>query len=277
METVLDGLLFPECPRWRQGELWFSDMHAGLVYHLDRQLRIAETISVPADPAGLGWLPNGDLVVVSMKGNRLYRYRGGELHHYADLESIHQGQSNDLVMDANGSAYVGNFGFDLFAGEKPRATCLVKVDPSGAVTATADQLMFPNGMVITGNRTLIVAETFAAQLTAFDIAEDGGLNNRRLWAPLGEYVPDGICLDAEGAIWVAACINHACIRVAEGGEILDTISTGELHPYACTLGGDDGKRLFLCNALDSDPVKTVPGKSGCIQFVDVAVPGVTAG
>ncbi len=273
MHTVLDSLLFPECPRWHNGELWFSDMHAGLIYHLDNSLALVETIAVPAGPAGLGWLPNGDLLVVSMKGNRLYRWANGDLHWYADLEAVHDDQSNDMVVTADGTAYVGNFGFDIHAGAAPHTTKLARIDASGEVSEAADELFFPNGMVVSPDgKTLIVAESFAAQLTAFDIAGDGRLSGRRLWANLGEYVPDGICLDAEGAVWVAACVNHACVRVAEGGAILETISTGKLNPYACTLGGDDGKRLFMCNARDSDPAVTASAKNGCVQYVDVSTP-----
>ncbi len=273
MHTVIDGLLFPECPRWHAGELWFSDMHAGLVYHLDGQLQLIETISVPGDPAGLGWLPNGDMLVVSMKGNRLYRYSEGDLHWYADLDAFHTNQSNDMVVAANGNAYVGNFGFSLRDGDKPTPTCVARVAPDGVVSSAADELMFPNGMVITPDgKTLIVAESFAGCLTAFDIAEDGQLSNRRLWAQLEKTAPDGICLDAEGAIWVSACTTHRCIRVAEGGEILQTVETGELNPFACMLGGENGTRLFMCNAGTSDPTQTPDLRSGAIQYVDVSVP-----
>ncbi len=272
METVLDGLLFPECPRWRDGELWFSDMHAGLVYHLDADMQIVETIPVPADAGGLGWLPNGDLLIVSMKGKRLYRYAGAELELYADLAPVHENQSNDMVVAANGTAYIGNFGFNLHEGEAPHPTQMARVDADGSVHVAADELMFPNGMVITPNdKTLVVAESFAAQLTAFDIQDDGSLDNRRVWATLGDYIPDGICLDAEGAIWVTACVNHACVRVAEGGEILQVVETGELNPFACMLGGPDGKRLFLCCAADSNPATTAEAKTGCLQYVDVDI------
>ena len=272
VQTLIDGLLFPECPRWHNDELWFSDMHGEMVYRLDADGTVLQTLAVPGEPAGLGWLPDGDLLVVCMKENRLYRYADGELRVYADLGDIHPGQSNDMVVDAQGNAYIGNFGFDIHAGADPCPTALARVSNEGMVTEAADDLLFPNGMVISEDgKTLVVAETFAAQLSAYSIATDGSLGNKRVWAALGEYIPDGICLDAEGCIWVAACTNHACIRVREGGEILDTVDTGEVNPFACMLGGSDGKRLFMCNALDSAPDVTRETRSGRIDYMDVAV------
>jgi sugar lactone lactonase YvrE len=272
MQTLIDGLLFPECPRWHNSELWFSDMHAEKVYRLDATGKVLTTIDVPGEPAGLGWLPNGDLLVVCMHKNRIYRHANDELHPYADLGDIHPEQSNDMVVDSTGKAWIGNFGFDLHGGADPCPTTLAAVDEDGKVSMAADGLMFPNGMVILEDgETLVVAESFAAQLTAYTIAADGSLGDKRLWAQLGEYLPDGICLDAEGCIWVAACINHACVRVREGGEILETVDTGELNPFACMLGGADGKRLFMCNALDSSPESTHETRSGRIDYVDVAV------
>jgi sugar lactone lactonase YvrE len=273
VQTLIDGLLFPECPRWHNNELWFSDMHSETLYRLAADGSVLQTINVPGEPAGLGWLPNGDLLVVCMRKNCLYRVIDGKLLPYADLGSVHPGQSNDMVVDSQGNAWVGNFGFDIHAGAEPCTTSLAWINAEGKVSAAGDELMFPNGMVVTGDgQTLIVAESFASRLSAYTIAADGSLSNRRVWAQLGEYIPDGICIDAEGCIWVAACVNHACIRVREGGDILETVGTGEVNPFACMLGGSDGKRLFMCNALDSAPEKTRKTKSGRIDFVDVAVP-----
>jgi sugar lactone lactonase YvrE len=273
MQTLIDGLLFPECPRWHEDELWFSDMHAEKIYRLDAAGRVLETIHVPGEPAGLGWLPNGELLIVCMRENSLYRHADGQLIPHADLAHIHPGQSNDMVVDSTGNAWIGNFGFDLHGGEEACTTQLARVDAQGEVSVAADGLQFPNGMVITEDgKTLVVAESFGAQLSAYTIAADGSLEDRRIWADLGDYLPDGICLDAEGCIWVAACVNHACLRVREGGEILEKVDTGELNPFACMLGGSDGRRLFMCNARDSAPEVTRESRSGRIDYVDVDIP-----
>jgi sugar lactone lactonase YvrE len=179
-----------------------------------------------------------------------------------------------MVVDAKGRAYVGNFGYDRHRGEAPRTTCIVRVDPDGLVTRAADDLMFPNGTVITPDgKTLIVGETFAHRLTAFDVAPDGGLSNRRVFAELPGVLPDGICLDAEGAIWVTdASGGSGVVRVFAGGRIAETILLGERKAYACMLGGADRKTLFLCTNIGSGPENGAK-RQGQIDAVRVDVPG----
>jgi sugar lactone lactonase YvrE len=248
-------------------------MHDGRVVTLDGAGHCETVLSLDDEPSGLGWLPDGRLLVVSVRERKLLRREAdGRLALHADLSPALPFHANDMVVDAQGRAYVGNFGFDLNAGEQPKPTTMALVHPDGRVALAADDLAFPNGTVLTPDgRTLIVGETMAARLTAFDVAADGTLSNRRVWAQLEKAVPDGICLDAEGAIWVASPISHGCLRVREGGEILDRIDV-ETNAYACMLGGPDRKTLFLCTAEEHDPAKTAT-RRGRIEAVQVGVPG----
>jgi sugar lactone lactonase YvrE len=270
--VVLDGLRFPEGPRWHDGRFWFSDMHAGRVMTLDASGRAETVLTLDDEPSGLGWLPDGRLLVVSMHQRKLLRRDPGGLVVHADLSAVARFHTNDMVVDAQGRAYVGNFGFDLNGGEQQRTTKLALVQPDGRVEVAAEDLMFPNGTVITPDgRTLILGETFAAQLTAFDIGADGRLSNRRVWAKLEKAVPDGICLDAEGAIWVASPVSKGVLRVRAGGEVVQRIGV-EHQAYACMLGGDDRRTLYLCTAANHDPAKT-GDKTGRIEVARVDVPG----
>lgn len=271
--VLLDGLRFPEGPRWHDGRLWFSDMHARRVVAMDESGR-AETILEHGDEtSGLGWLPDGRLLVVSMHERKLLRReRDGSLALHGDLSQVAHFHTNDMLVDAQGRAYVGNFGFDLNAGAPQRTTNLALVRPDGAVEIASDDMMFPNGTVLTPDgRTLIVGETFRAQLTAFDVADDGRLSNRRVWARLEAAVPDGICLDAEGAIWVASPVSHGVLRVREGGEVAQRIEV-ETQAYACMLGGADRRTLFVCTSATHDPAKTGE-RTGRIEAARVEVPG----
>ena len=272
-ETLLDGLTFPEGPRWHEGRLWFSDFynHRVVAVGLDGS---AETIvTVPNIPSGLGWLPDRTLLVVSMNDRRLLRLQNGALVTHGDLSSIAGGPCNDMVVDARGRAYVGNFGYDRFNGEEARAARLARVDPDGTVSVAADDLLFPNGTVITPDgRTLIVGESMGNRLTAFDVGADGGLSNRRVWAETPGVVPDGICLDEEGAIWVADPRKNRAVRVQQGGAIAETIDLPGRQAFACMLGGDDRRTLFICTAPASGPDRA--GKTdGKIEIVRVTVPG----
>ena len=270
--TLLDGLRFPESPRWHEGALWFSDMHARQVMKLHLDGRAELVTEVPNDPSGLGWLPDGRLLVVSMQDRRLLRLDPDGLYEVADLSACAPFHCNDMVVDDQGRAYVGNFGFDLHAGGKPSATSLALVRPDGETLVVADQLLFPNGTVITPDgETLIVGESFGARLTAFEIAPDGTLSNRRVWAQLEKAVPDGICLDAEGGIWVASPVSAEVLRVREGGVVTDRVSV-QTQAFACMLGGPERRTLFICTAADSDPAKT-DARSGRIESVEVDVPG----
>ncbi len=273
--VVARDVAFGEAPRWHDGAFWWSDMHADRVQRLTAD-GVETVCEVPMQPSGLGWLPDGRLLVVSMADKRVLRRQAdGSLVTHADLSEIVPRRLNDMIVDRQGRAYVGNFGFELAPQEAPCPTVLVRVDPDGRARVVADELMFPNGMVISEDgRVLVVAETFGGRLSAFDIAADGGLSNRRVWAQLADgAVPDGICLDAEGAIWVASPTTHACLRVREGGEVLERIPTGR-GAYACMLGGSDRLTLAVCTADSHDPERQRRERGGRIEAFTVTVPGV---
>jgi sugar lactone lactonase YvrE len=272
--TALSGLAFPECPRWHGGALYFSDQHDRRVVRFDVESGAAETVvEVDGQPSGLGWLPDGQMLVVSMLDLRVLRFDGRSLHEHANLSDVARVQCNDMVVDSAGRAYVGNFGFDFESHEAPRTTTVARVDSDGSVTVAADDLGFPNGMVISPDgRTLVVAESMAARLTAFTVDGNGGLSDRRVYAPL-ETAPDGICLDAEGAVWFAAPATPQCIRVSAGGEVLQRVDVGEGHTYACALGGHDRRTLFVCAAPTHVPAENVRLHEGRIEVVTVEVPG----
>ena len=255
LTTLIDGLSFPEGPRWHDGKLFFSDMHAHKVIAADMTGRTETICEVPAWPSGLGWLPDGRMLVVSMTDRRLLRLDRDGLKVAADLSKLASFHCNDMVVDAKGRAYVGNFGFDLHAQATPKFGELVMVEPNGAARVVAGEMKFPNGTVITPDgKTLIVGESTGACLTAFDIGADGSLSNRRVWAEIAPAIPDGIALDAEGAIWVASPLTDEVIRVHEGGKVTERIKTAN-HAYACMLGGPDRRTLFVLTAADSDPEK----------------------
>ena len=273
MDVIVDGLTFPEAPRWHDGRLWFSDFYSHRVLSVDVAGYVDVVVEVPQRPSGLGWTPEGALLVVSMLDRRLLRVDDGKAREVADLSALATGPCNDMVVDGKGRAYVGNFGFDRHRGEPPRTTCLVRVDPDGRVLRAADDLSFPNGTVITPDgATLIVAETLAHRLTAFDIAPDGSLSSRRVFAQLDGCFPDGICLDAEGAVWVADARNPRVLRVLDGGRIERTVSTGDRPAFACMLGGDDRQTLFVCTCTASGPAMA-DKQDGRIEAVKVDVPG----
>jgi sugar lactone lactonase YvrE len=282
-KVLAEGIHFGEGPRWRDGRLWFSDFYAHAVKTVTPAGKVSTEFTLDDQPSGLGWTPDGDLLVVSMIRRQLLR-RGsdGVLKLHADLSEIATWHCNDMVVDAKGRAYVGNFGFDLdaamadrgFAGviADNRPARLALVEPDGSVRTVAEDMHFPNGAVITPDgATLIIGETFAQRLTAFDIAPDGGLSNRREWAPVGPRVPDGICLDAEGGVWMANPVAPECVRIAEGGEVLDTIQTA-LPCYACMLGGDDGRTLFMLTSRPAGPEEADGKPRGQIEVATVEVP-----
>ncbi|MGA0602908.1 SMP-30/gluconolactonase/LRE family protein [Caulobacter sp. KR2-114] len=282
--VLAEGLYFGEGPRWRDGRLWFSDFWAHAIKSVSLAGDVRVEVEVDGDrPSGLGWLPGGDLIFVSMERRKLMR-RGadGQVRKHADLSGIATWHCNDLVVDAEGRAYVGNFGFDLdhFMAERTAgrgadlATStadMALVTADGRVSRAAADLRFPNGTVITPDgKTLIVGESMGGALAAFDIGADGALSNRREWASIRPRVPDGICLDAEGAIWVANAGGPECVRVAEGGEVLEVIDTGQ-PCYACMLGGDDGRTLFMLTAPSSIPEECSAAPKGKILVAQVDV------
>jgi sugar lactone lactonase YvrE len=246
--TLITGLAFGESPRWHDGRLWVADWGARQILAINLEGKsevIVQLESSAFQPICFDWLPDGRLLVVSSRdGLLLNKQENGALATYADLTQVERG-FNEIVVDGRGNAYVNGGGFDLMAGEKyaPGIIALVKND--GSVRRVADGLAFPNGMAVTAdNSTLIVAESYGKKLTAFGIEQDGALSNRRVWADLGDGVPDGICLDADGAAWYADVPNKRCVRVREGGEVLQTVEL-KLGCFACMLGGADGKTLFM--------------------------------
>jgi len=270
---LLDGLRFGEGPRWHRGRLWFSDMHDCKVLAVDTQGKVETIVTVPNQPSGLGWLPDDTLLVVSVTDRRLLKFAGDELEEVADLSSLASFHCNDMVVDPSGRAYIGNFGFDLLNNAPQAFAELILVMPDGTARIVADAMRFPNGSVITpdGN-TLIVGETTGGALTAFDIKEDGSLVNRRIWAQLEKAIPDGICLDADNGIWVASPISNEVLRVKEGGEVTDRIQV-ETQAFACMLGGDDRKTLFIMTAESSNPVDSESNRSGRVETIRVDIPG----
>jgi sugar lactone lactonase YvrE len=268
------GFAFPEGPRWHDGALFFSDQHDRRVVRVDVDTGAADTVvEVDQQPSGLGWLPDGQLLVVSMRDRKVLRFDGTSLHQHADLSEVASYDCNDMIVDAEGRAYVGNFGFDFENGQPPTNTVIARVDPDGSVHVAADDLAFPNGMAITPDgRTLIVAESMGARLTAFDMDGAGNLTNRRVFAALPEF-PDGICLDAEGAVWFASPGASHCVRVREGGEVVDHADVGTGHTYACVLGGADRRTLLVCAAPTHAAAETVVKHEGRIEAVELDVPG----
>jgi sugar lactone lactonase YvrE len=247
-------------------------MHAHQVIAVDMAGKREVVCEVPERPSGLGWLPDGRMLLVSMRDRKLMRLDRDGLKTLADMSKLAPFDCNDMVVDAQGRAYIGNFGFDLHKGETPRGTTLVMVGTDGVARVAAEELMFPNGMVITPDgKTLIVGETFGRRLTAFDIGADGSLTKRRVWAELGQNLPDGICLDAENAVWVASPRSSEVIRVKQGGAVVERIKV-ETDAFACMLGGADGRTLFVATAPDSDPEKCRAARAGRIETTEVEVP-----
>lgn len=271
MQTMVGGLAYPECPRWHGGALWFSDQHAGTVQRLVPGRSAEVVTAVDGDPAGLGWTPEGTLLVVSMHRHAvLVRRPSGALETVADLTHLHPGLSNDMVVDAEGRAYVGNIGFDYYGGEEPRPTVLAMVE-GGRCSVAADDLLVPNGMVLTADDRLVVAESFAHRLTAFRRGPGGELTDRHVFADLGDEIPDGICIDAEGGIWYASIGRHEVVRVLPGGRVVGRVPTGDREAVACVLGGST---LYVCTTLELDPARSTAARSGRVEAVEVTVPGL---
>jgi sugar lactone lactonase YvrE len=243
-QVVMIGLAFPESPRWHADRLWFADWcaHEVIAVDLDGKSEVVVRVPFQSFPFSIDWLPDGRLLIVSASDQPLLRRESdGSLVAHASLSK----GWNEIVVDGRGNAYINAAGFDLLAGEKFAPGIIAMVTPDGSARQVADGIAFPNGMAVTpDNSTLIVAESYGKKLTAFDIAADGGLSNRRVWADLKDGVPDGICLDAEGAVWYGDVPNRRCVRVREGGEVLQTINL-DRGCFACILGGQDMRTLFL--------------------------------
>lgn len=246
-EVLLEGIALGESPRWHDDRLWFSDWlaHEIVVAGLDGSREVA--LEVPSMPFSFDWLPDGRMLVVTNGDGRrlLRRDPDGTTAVHADLTGLVDRPWNEIVVDGRGNAYVNSICFDLMTGEDPAPGIVALVTPDGAVRQVADGLEFPNGMAVTpDNGTLIVAESYARRLTAFAIGDDGGLSRRRVWAEVDGH-PDGICLDADGAVWCAAMLR--CLRVADGGRVLQAVEL-DRSCFACTLGGPDGRTLFMMAA-----------------------------
>ena len=282
LETLMKGLTFGEGPRWHENKFYFSDFYSHKVYSLDLSGKHEVIVEIPNQPSGLGWTPDGTMLIVSMKDRKLMSFKDGQLTERADLTELSGFHCNDMVVDIDGNAFIGNFGFNTYDGEEIKPTNLILVRPGEEPVLAADNLFFPNGTVITpDNKTLIVCETYAARLTAFDKSEDGSLSNRRIWADLKVNaeegtvpLPDGMCIDEEGAIWVASPSTAEVIRVHEGGMISERIPV-QTNAFACMLGGEDRRTLFICTSNGSgvDPEAALREKSGKIEITQVDVPG----
>lgn len=270
IETLISGLSFTECPRWHNGRLWFSDFYTQRVYSVDDAGTLRTELQLDDQPAGLGWATNGDLRVVSQTNKQLLGYNTSTVYPVADLSALAGGNCNDMVVDSDGGAYIGNFGFDILSAHaQPAPATLIYVAPSGEVSAAAELMQFPNGAVIleaeknNPNKTLVVAETLAHCLTAFTIASDGSLFDRRIWADLDAITPDGIAADPDGGIWVAT-VSNQLIKVLEGGEIVDKIAFDQTV-IACAVA-DDGS-LYVCTTAHLTPDECLENLSARIERV----------
>jgi len=280
--NIAENIYFGECPRWREGRLWFSDFFAHAVKSVSLAGDVRTELEMDDQPGGLGWMPDGSLLIVSMeKQTVVRRWRDGRVTVHAQLPKTGF-RSNDMVVDGAGNAYVGSFGFDLHGemlargvesvvADHPTAE-IVRVSAGGEVLVVAEGMHFPNGSVITADGlTLIVAETLGGVLTAFDIGADGRLSGRRVWATLWPRVADGIALNAEGNLWVAHPLAPECFLVAPGGEVLEVIDTGQIC-YACMLGGDDGRTLWMLTAPTSLAPEPGAAPAGKLLAASVDVP-----
>jgi sugar lactone lactonase YvrE len=280
---LCDGIYFGEGPRWKDGRIWFSDFYAKAVKSASPKGDVQVEVEIDDLPSGIGWTPDGSLLIVSMvKRQVLRRTPDGRISVHADLSKIAAFHCNDMIVDSRGGAYVGNFGFDLHEDLNKRGDAaviadhptakLVRISPSGTVSIAADGMHFPNGCVITADgRTLIVAETLAGCLTAFAIDPDGSLSGRRVFAETWPRVPDGIALDASGAVWMASALTPECVRIGEGGAVLDTVATSQ-NCFACMLGGEDGRTLFMMTAPTSLPSEAAAAPKGRVEVATVESP-----
>ena len=277
LEVLVGNGTFYEGPRWHEGRWWVSDFYRHTVFAITTDGAAEAVLRVDQQPSGLGWRPDGTMLVISMKDRRLLqRTTSGAVEEVADLSGLASGHLNDMVVDQQGRAWIGNFGFDLMAGESPTPANLIRVDPDGTAAVAADDLQFPNGSVVTPDgRTLIVGESFASRYTAFTIADDGSLVDRRVWAHMTDpdVAPDGCALDAEHHIWAADAFGNRCVRVAEGGAIVDEVRTPDgLGVFACMLGGEDGRTLLMCCAPGFQEKERASADDARLLTVTVDVP-----
>jgi sugar lactone lactonase YvrE len=278
LQILMSGIAFGESPRWHDDRLWFADWGAQqiIAVDLDGNSDVIARVDFPSFPLSLDWLRDGRLLIVSARDGRLLRQElDGSLAGHADLSSLAEKGLpwNEIVVDGRGNTYINNIGFDFPDGEfVPGTIAVLTLD--GSAWQVADGIAFPNGMAVTAdNSTLIVAESYAGKLTAFDIAADGSLANRRTWADIPGDHPDGICLDADGAVWYADVGNKHCVRVGEGGEVLQTIDL-DRGCFACMLGGVDGRTLFMVAQEWGGPANMQGGeRTGQVLTAQAPAPG----
>lgn len=285
-EPFLSGLYFGEGVRWHDGRFWFSDFHSHHVASVGTGGDMRVELKIDDQPSGLGWLPDGRLLVVAMKSQQLLRReRDGKVSVHADLKPFAIGDANDMLVDAYGNAFIGCFGFDLEAfiekngaralwtGDGPPKAPIMHVSPEGKARIASPDHKFPNGMAMVGD-TLIIAECFIPGFSAFTVARDGTLSGRRVWGALQKdppaVVPDGICVDSEGAVWAANAVGPEVVRIGEGGKILERIETSQ-NAFSCALGGKDGRQLVIATAPASGSGAAKAAK-GMLEIATVKVP-----
>jgi sugar lactone lactonase YvrE len=268
---VLEDLVFGESPRWHDGRLWLCDWGAHEIVAVDLDGTRELVAELPSFPFSIDWLPDGRLVVVA--DGALFVEEDGAMLPWLSLTDLSDRPWNEIVVDGRGNTFLNGIGFDLMAGEKPGPGLIAVVTPDGSVRQVAGGLAFPNGMVVTpDSTTLVVAESYAARLTAFDIEPDGSLVNRRVWADLGDAAPDGLCLDEDGAIWYADVPHRRCVRVREGGEVLQTVQL-DRGCFACALGGDDRRTLLMLAARWVGTVGAEGDRTGRVVAIDAPAAG----
>lgn len=277
VHTVIAGISFGEAPRWREGALYLSDIHADRVLRVNPAEGTYEVVVQLQRPvSGLGWLPDGRMLVVSMHDRKVLRQEpNGELVEHADLSAIATWHANDMVVAADGTAYVGNFGFQITPVRAPTCTAaIIRISPTGGVSTAADGFWFPNGMVITPDgHSMVVAESAARRLSILDITDAGALVNQRVWGQMAQnQLPDGICLDSQGAIWIASPPSHEVVRMRAGGEVVERIEVDQ-EAIACMLGGADRRTLFILTAESRDPDWCRENHAARVLAVQVEVPG----
>jgi sugar lactone lactonase YvrE len=265
--TLIDDLHFPECLRWHQQRLFFCDMYGDVVQSYDPATGELHTVAEVFHPGGIGWLPDGRLLVVASEDRQVLEVGDAGNSVYADLSDVSPGWLNDMLVDRDGRIFVGNFGYDLFS-EEPRQTHLAVVDPDRRVRIQSDAVLFPNGMAKRSDGRLVVAETFGNCLTIFAIDAAGSLR-RESSLPLGDAIPDGICIDAEDHVWIASVYDQAAIRVGPDGQ-LERRQVSQMA-FACALGGDDGRTLFVATAPDFEPADRRAARAGRIETLRVEV------
>ncbi|AZI35566.1 putative lactonohydrolase [Caenibius tardaugens NBRC 16725] len=275
-DIAADGFAFAENPRWHDGRLWFADIHGGSVYAMNGDGAL-ETVVTPLDsPSGIGFMPDGSLLVVAVHEMKIYRWNNGQLSPHADLSHMAKAGLNDMLVDPQGRAYAVQHGFDWRGGEPAVAAALLCVEPDGSVHKAADDMTSGNGMVLSPDgRTFIIAESGACRLSAFDRDAQGRLSNRRVFAQLPDgYYPDGICLDDTGAVWVSCCWGPGVIRVEDGGRITHLVPSEEgRNPFACVFGGPDRRTLYICTAEQEEPAVALAKMTSRIEAIDVGFAG----